>query len=810
MTNLFKNIGSALESNIVKKTLGSSTQSGELSNELITQVGKGQEGLDLTSIVEQLQKFVIDAGQIKDGFMLGDTNNVLDGLDGILGSLNIDSISELMNNLSPENLMSALKLETPDFLSNFDLNGLLEDLKNGNLVDSIGGLFGGLLGIDISKSDPMNDLFKCVSETLVDKFGLEIGTDKMLSILQNKLMKFIGSKIYIPEKIYLETIKPMLYLGADTKYNEEYLRYELVLKKDYELVLTWLDTIEHYYYDYDVIKRDSDISTFNSSVNCTKYMLVKLKNDYNELERYISDYNITLNSFDRQIEDLVNNGISEKDIEERKNNYINDRIGGYNTSKKMIKMFKQAAIEVVRNMIIRSRSNLNVNLLASILKIFDISPSIFGEYDDEYNGKYLITDNDINYMAPFVDVKEDDYQYSFNLANDKIYINPINNNIKKIYIYLTSEVIHGSDAMIHKSLYDRLQYPIISLLEELGREAFTGGITINELPPNSKDLIYTYTKSVETLLYDPLAYESVRKLDGTVLPKPLDPQTEEDKIKEKERVKLTESRELYENEKKVLRNLIDLIIKEFKQDKIDRTSDDEYNDIKYDDFYNNVNIDISRFTLLLNNLNETERSMNDINILNRSQAKYYESINNSFNLIHNHANNYKNAHGELKTNWFVDDENDQNYLNNIIIQNNKKTKIWESIEIIFNKNINDTVELAKKYSISIEETLVRYNELYGNSDNKPLFCDKECKDINIDHRLAENLILYELRTGKEKVASDDFSQIMPAIIIYRQQIYTLKEITKLREFLESEQEKNTKTTYQKFTSEETKTYTTIK
>lgn len=843
----FSNTGMNLDPNVARKTLKPSVQSGSLANELDTQVGQEEKKHDLDELFKRIQDYVVEAGQIsnnvmtsagkvKDGFMLGNPANIsegLSGIDNILGSVDLSKITEFTDNLTADNLLDKLNIDVSKITGDFNLNEVLTKLKSGNLIGSIGGLFGGLLGVDINLSGPLGEMANNLTNSLIGDFNLEFGFDKMTSILQEKLMGFIGSKLYIPEVIYLATIKPMIIMGADTKYQDEWLRYKVVLRRDFEQVLSWLDSEEKYSYDVKRVRSNCNASTTNSSVNCTKYILNKLRNDYVDLNSVIVEYEDSMAVFERQLNEIVisrnslierevekikadyannpelygtteardkaisdaneriSSQVTDEDINARKSKYINEKRSAYDLAISLQKTYRKEAIRVVKDTIVRSYSNLTVRMLESIMKIFDVKPSFFGEYDDEFNGAFMITDDDINYLAPMVNKKNSNYDISFSLNNND-YINPLNNNIKKIYIYLTSKEIHGTYAMIHKPLYDRLSYPIMSLMDELGREAIDFGISLNEFP-GMEDLIYNYTVFIEKFLYNPRGVMELRGQDNSSLPKPLDSFSEEEKLETQTAERLSIAKEEYSKSESNLINLINLLITMFNED-IEGRTEDKLED-KYDGFYENVNKDLKNHHALLSDINKITASMMDEKILSKTKPIYFKDISNIFASISNYLEKYQNLHYSLETGWFIKNESDDDYKSNIILIDSKKEKVWETLMNEF-ANADAVIERARKYSISIDDSLKRYKELYGSDtvdrmngdiyDNtykktKPLFTDKNCYDINLDHKYVSELIQYELRTGIEKINPDDFSQIMPSVIYLREAEYNAGLITKLSE-----------------------------
>jgi hypothetical protein len=110
-------------------------------------------------------------------------------------------------------------------------------------------------------------------------------------------------------------------------------------------------------------------------------------------------------------------------------------------------------------------------------------------------------------------------------AEEKVFIIPRNQNIKKLYVYLAFSPIYNEDQrLINKPLHDRLKYKILSTVEEAFYEAqkYLLNSPLGKDIFKSKDsylaMIAKYTKEVEKFLFDPKKQDLLTGEDRITLP----------------------------------------------------------------------------------------------------------------------------------------------------------------------------------------------------------------------------------------------------------------------------------------------------
>ena len=391
---------------------------------------------------------------------------------------------------------------------------------------------------------------------------------KMGAAFQNNIIdKIVGvlvSKLVLPEEVYLAGLKAIKPIKSNIKYRNNYIR-NLAIKKDLVKVLEFVDGEIGMRYTNENSKGVNDGITAArfGSYRVAKYIMTQLNLELSELKNIypkikgekLDAQTISLKDFESQIKILENTlaGTTDETIKativlniDNIKNSINqldiikerefEKETEYKRVTKLIDKGTKNLYSICKNIIVSSFSRLTVKELNDIITKFNIHPSAFGSNDKEFGKEFIITQNDVNRLAPFARPKTSVIEEvkaikSTVLVPNKItvkFISPRNNNIKKIYIYLQSKELHGEFYMLNKSFYERMKHPVYSTLIDSLDSAASGFFKAG-LGKRYVDTIYAiesayydYTRSVEDLLYDPAKEKFVSINDLTPIPPPIE------------------------------------------------------------------------------------------------------------------------------------------------------------------------------------------------------------------------------------------------------------------------------------------------
>lgn len=454
-----------------------------------------------------------------------------------LNALKLPSI-DLLNNLNLDpNFLGSLSLNLP----NLDISNLINKLKSGDLVSGLSDALNILTGVDITSGTILEDLLineLGVSPEFIenDTFGIFTAKKAFTSSLVKTLTGLITSRIYLPELIFLYELKFLHFQGADPNTKNKYLR-EVCLKKDHSEVIKWLDkeidkrTIYNIgsYPDNDF---DGILASKNGSHKTCVYFMDILQKMIVELDTKIaivSANNANIISSIKRLEEdntKLESEKVEKEIKKEDTKSLTDIIKANkdlitikkkgkedNEQKESIykvnKMNMQNMIyNLTKNLIVYSYGDFTLSELDKIMKKYKSSPSFFGDNDKTHNQRFHITEKEIDIMAPIYQRQvEESEEIVRDLKIVKVvepntkFIIPRNINIKKLYIYLVSN-IHGNK-LIHQKLYERLKLPIYDEKEQLLDDVFKTEVQMPaNKTPSLDTVIYDYTKTVEHILRD--------------------------------------------------------------------------------------------------------------------------------------------------------------------------------------------------------------------------------------------------------------------------------------------------------------------
>ena len=459
----------------------------------------------------------------------------------------IDKLKDLKNQITsilPSDVLDSLKL---DSLS----KGIQDSLMNGTPISSIL-----KNGIDGYISDQISNLTADWSDT--KKFLSKAG-DKFKNNIKDKIIGILASKLYVPEEIFLGGLIKFKPIKSNINYKNKYIR-KMCFEHDFPKVLAFINKENGFRYSVeknDGVKEAIDAAK-QGSWHVSKYIMEELNKEIKELEAVFpipSSYNrktsqtqyekytTTIKELEaakefatpreaRLLQASIDDNITKRNklFINTENEYKKDP--SYDKIQKLINTGKKQLHSICQAIIVYSYSNLNVAELTKIIKKFDIHPSAFGTKDKEFGKAYTIKGGDINTIANIVSPKESAMKEMESIKSTELvknnykmkYINPRNNNCKKIYVYLQSTKIHGKNAMYNVPYKERMEYPVYDMFVEAADSALSGffdtglGKKYVDTIYSIESAYYDYAKSVEDYLYVPSKTLYVSYNDFTKIP----------------------------------------------------------------------------------------------------------------------------------------------------------------------------------------------------------------------------------------------------------------------------------------------------
>lgn len=411
---------------------------------------------------------------------------------------------------TPADFGSILSLLKTMTLSRFDTSALsdtlseLKDLQqmvqDFDLTSILGegsdNVFNKMLGDEFANSSIGGFLVGGLNESAA---SLLRGVETMARGALSEYTEALLSNVYIPDAVFLKMVSTLYdTIKPDLHYNNDYFK-KLLLTHDLVLTLAWFDkeTKKTYGLDASTLK-DAQLATESSSVNVTIYLLAALDKDLKELNK--------MHTLDPDFR--VEKG-------------------------KIIEEYEFTQHKLVKSLIVNSYSNLDTAKLNSIVKAFNIFPSVFGDNDTRYSGKLKITLSDVNKMAPFyqapsgsLDSRLDGKSILGNVQEVEEFIDPRNDNIKRLFIYLNSGRKFSDDKLKNKILQKRLGHAIVStnkkLLDEATAAALSGGLgdVMDFAISAANRSLYEMSRRLEPYLQNPSKMKSIRFKDKTVIDPP--------------------------------------------------------------------------------------------------------------------------------------------------------------------------------------------------------------------------------------------------------------------------------------------------
>lgn len=387
-------------------------------------------------------------------------------------SASINTIKGLLNAL--KNLPDALK---SDLLGSFSLDSIIAE-KLGELglssrgIQALNEMTGGsLLSMDSYIASVYNTLEGFTTSIINDIAGQVVAS------------------IYIPEEVFLLSVQAMALAKSDpNRYNT---LYYAALEHDLAKTLKWLDEYNNTSYDYkSEAFKVGDIAAKKGSWNVARYCASRLR----EERKNFKDNAIVLSETDQKALDSI------------------------------LMTYEKEIITIIRDIWVYSYSNLNledyIDIIEENKEVF--SPSNMGTNDPDYHKLLMISNNDINTMAPLYYYEEKVLPF---YTDKRTYINPRNKNIKLIYVYLAFNSSYDDKTrLIHQDLHKRLEYKIFTSTTKAGTtaESILVNSPLGRFVYNTVDdylsMISNYTNKVENLLFAPYKQNGLIFADTISIP----------------------------------------------------------------------------------------------------------------------------------------------------------------------------------------------------------------------------------------------------------------------------------------------------
>lgn len=414
-------------------------------------------------------------GTVFDEFIKSNSN-FKDKFKGLLDKF----LDELGDGLNSKKLLGDISIK--------DLTSFLNSVKNGTFLNDLQkGVLSGLDQFAALASDSLGALYKT---------GLGFAKS-MLGSYIDALM----SQVYIPEDVFLITVKGLKNIGSDPNYNGT-LR-AACLQKDLFKTIEWLDDYNGTTYDHINTNLVSDGVTAgkNGAYRVALYIMDKIKQSKEEYSRSPID---------------VNNAKSVNSRDEIINKY------NYNLHL------------IAKNILMGSYDNFELSSVREMFSKYNLTPSVFGKKDKKFGGRVKINMNDINRAAPIYNKGSIAILHKrFKNSYKTTYICPRNHIIKLIYLYLSSKELWSEERMWNPEFHERMKCVIISThlknLSEASTSLLTTGLgQFIQDPQNVIDkMISDATKKTKPYLFDPTKQIYIRLDDTIKIPdvtEPEDPQ----------------------------------------------------------------------------------------------------------------------------------------------------------------------------------------------------------------------------------------------------------------------------------------------
>ena len=442
--------------------------------------GENAPDIDLTEYLSSLTKML--ASNDNAGFSLDlgfDVGSLMEGADlsALMDNFNMDKFNDMFG----------------DMAGKFgDLTGFADQLGLGTLTGKLDGLMSAFSGSGLAMTGALSDIMANKMNGLAEVANdvlLKASGKLLIDLLVKRISGWIAGRIYLPEVVFLTTIKGLYALGGDPQYKNLYLRNNIVLEKDLYRTHKWLNGLIHEKYNLhsNLLGFDADTSSKHGSWHIVGTILDAVYKNINDLKKVTNRYEQFILRLDKEIAAEVNVTLkirkqTELDIYTTKHNPVND------TAIKSVDSLQDILLKTMKQLISHSYGDFSVNQCSKMLKKYKINRSVFGETDTEYNKKYMFNQKDLSTMAQ--------------IDPDKGCLILRNRHMKKIYIMLASSRLAGNP-MKHLKMYELLKKPVCLFQNDI-LDAITPdfGPLFDSLKDINADKIYKYAKGVENNLHD--------------------------------------------------------------------------------------------------------------------------------------------------------------------------------------------------------------------------------------------------------------------------------------------------------------------
>lgn len=403
-------------------------------------------------------------------------NNYVEEGSKLSSLKNLFSLLEKVGNFFKE-----MKKDISDVIGN--VTDLYNNIKNGTYVTD----FLKKLGLTDESIGILNKITGGSINALDGALGDLLDTGlAAIGTYGSEILNLAKANVYMPEYIFLPSIKALYVLGSDPNLNSTL--FKTAIRHDMSKVLEWLDDINGTTYS---IEEDTNKIAFEAAelgaFNVSKYVMKKMGKTWKS----------SINQPAYNSKEV--NKIKEQDA-----------------------LYKEWFINVFKKVFLYSYGNFDVDEMKSFVEhTFDgpeIKMSNLGTNDKDFFLKYTITEEDVDIVAPLYTVK---YDYAVG-EKEKTYILPPNKNIKKLYVYAVNGA--KNNPLESKVLHDRLKYPIytinnnaLSALTDTFRNSGLGQF-ISDAKDNYLAMISNLCIKSESILFDPMKQELKSWSDRTVIP----------------------------------------------------------------------------------------------------------------------------------------------------------------------------------------------------------------------------------------------------------------------------------------------------
>jgi hypothetical protein len=371
-----------------------------------------------------------------------------------------------------------------------NLKGFVDSVKNLEFIENIKDKF----EANLSVSEKMNEALKNMGLTdsslkLINEFTSAANPYIMSvygaietfgrSILED-VVSAVTSKIYIPEEVFLVAVKGMALAKSDP--NSGGVLRNAALRHDLVETIKWLDNYNNAStYDLNSGRaQDAITAARNGSFHVALYILGQLKKTYAEIKA-----SVAFNQADEQ------------------------RI------KLELARYERFYNSVIKTIIVYSYNNLTLTEVQKIIKDFPtFVPACLGTNYSENSKTATIVSYDIDIMAPIVYYRTAAEMWGNN--SGEVFIDPLNKNIKKIYVYLAfSTDFNESERLVNEALHTRLKFKMLSTMEKAFYESQNSllnsplGQFVLGAREDYLSSIAGYVRKVDRYLFDPKSQESL-------------------------------------------------------------------------------------------------------------------------------------------------------------------------------------------------------------------------------------------------------------------------------------------------------------